>query len=103
MLKGGWIIYSHYLCLKAAAFNLAVKMTFSGGTNLKSHPVEKVTKLCGSPGLMRLGPQIFVNGKKTVDYTEADEKIPKFGIIGLQIHSGKPSEAWYRNIRIRQL
>ena len=36
---------------------------FSGGTNLKSHPVEKVTKLCGSPGLMRLGPQIFVNGK----------------------------------------
>ena len=47
--------------------------------------------------------QIFVNGKKTVDYTETDEAIPKFGIIGLQIHSGKPTEAWYRNIRVRQL
>jgi hypothetical protein len=23
-------------------------------------------------------------------------------VIGLQIHSGKPTEAWYRNIRIRQ-
>ena len=25
------------------------------------------------------------------------------GIIGLQIHSGPPSEAWYRNIRIREI
>ena len=47
--------------------------------------------------------QIFVNGVKTVDYTETDEEIPRFGIIGLQIHSGRPAEAWYRNIRIRQL
>lgn len=47
--------------------------------------------------------QIFVNGEKTVDYTETDDDIPKHGIIGLQIHSGKPSEAWYRNLRIRQL
>ena len=46
--------------------------------------------------------QIFVNGEKTVDYTEDDESIPLHGIIGLQIHSGRPSEAWYRNIRIRQ-
>ncbi len=47
--------------------------------------------------------QIFVNGERTVDYTETDESIPKHGIIGLQIHSGKPTEAWYRNLRIRQL
>jgi hypothetical protein len=47
--------------------------------------------------------QIFVNGEQTVDYTETDAEIPKHGVIGLQIHSGKPSEAWYRNIRIRQL
>jgi hypothetical protein len=47
--------------------------------------------------------QIFVNGQQTVDYTETDPAIEKFGVIGLQIHSGKPSEAWYRNLRIRQL
>jgi hypothetical protein len=47
--------------------------------------------------------QIFINGERTVDYTETDASIPKHGIIGLQIHSGKPTEAWYRNIRIRQL
>jgi hypothetical protein len=46
--------------------------------------------------------QIFVNGVQTVDYTETDESIPKFGVIGLQIHSGKPTEAWYRNVRIQQ-
>ena len=46
--------------------------------------------------------QIFLNGVKTVDYTETDESIPAHGIIGLQIHSGKPAEAWYRNLRIRQ-
>lgn len=47
--------------------------------------------------------QIFVNGHQTVDYTETDENIPRYGVIGLQIHSGKPTEAWYRNIRISQL
>lgn len=47
--------------------------------------------------------QIFVNGERTVDYTEMDDAIPQHGKIGLQIHGGKPTEAWYRNIRIRQL
>lgn len=47
--------------------------------------------------------QIFINGKQTVDYTETDADIPLSGIIGLQIHSGKPAEAWYRNIRIQTL
>lgn len=47
--------------------------------------------------------QIFVNGERTVDYTEMDDAIPQHGKIGLQIHSGKPTEAWYRNIRIRPL
>jgi len=47
--------------------------------------------------------QIFVNGEQTVDYTESDKKIRNYGVIGLQIHSGKPTEAWYRNIRVRQL
>ena len=46
--------------------------------------------------------QVFLNGEKTVDYTETDDDIPAHGIIGLQIHSGPPTEAWYRNIRVRQ-
>ena len=47
--------------------------------------------------------QIFVNGKQTVDYTEKEDGIPQTGIIGLQIHSGPPTECWYRNIQIRSL
>ncbi len=52
-----------------------------------------------------VGPQItmWMNGQKTVDYTEADPAIDRHGIIGLQIHSGAPAEARYRNIRIKQL
>ena len=51
------------------------------------------------------GPRIrlFLNGVLTVDYVEKDAKIPLEGIIGLQIHSGPPTEAWYRNIWIREL
>jgi hypothetical protein len=47
--------------------------------------------------------QIWLNGNLTVDYQEQDEKIVKTGLIGLQIHSGPPTEAWYRNIRIKAL
>jgi hypothetical protein len=47
--------------------------------------------------------QIWVNGLQTVDYSEPDEKVPRRGIIGLQIHGGEPAEASYRNIRIREL
>ena len=51
------------------------------------------------------GPRIrlWLNGELTVDYTDPDEGIARTGIIGLQIHSGPPSEAWYRNIRIVEL
>lgn len=47
--------------------------------------------------------QIFLNGQRTVDYTETDDSISRAGVIGLQIHSGPPTEAWYRNIRILEL
>jgi hypothetical protein len=47
--------------------------------------------------------QIWLNGSLTVEFTEADPKIAKSGVIALQIHSGPPTEAWYRNIRIREL
>lgn len=47
--------------------------------------------------------QLFVNGVKTVDYTEEDAEIPEEGIIAVQIHGGPASEAWYRNITIEEL
>lgn len=47
--------------------------------------------------------QLFLNGHRTVDYREQDPDIPASGVIGLQIHSGPPTEAWYRHPRIRVL
>ncbi len=47
--------------------------------------------------------QLWINGVQTVDYTEEDEKIETTGIIGLQIHGGPPSEAWYKDIQIIDL
>lgn len=47
--------------------------------------------------------QLYLNGRQTVDYTETDETIEQRGLIGLQIHGGPPSEAWYKEIRIREL
>lgn len=45
--------------------------------------------------------ELFVNGHPTIEYTEQAPEIARTGIIGLQIHSGPPTEAWYRNIRIK--
>lgn len=71
---------------------------------------EATEKLVEQGGWNRLrircqGPriQIFLNGQQTVDYTETDDSISRSGVIGLQIHSGPPTEAWYRNIRILEL
>lgn len=47
--------------------------------------------------------ELFINGLKTIDYIEQDEKIEKSGVIAVQIHSGPPSEAWYKDIRIEEL
>lgn len=47
--------------------------------------------------------QLWINGVQTVDYREADASIPRSGIIGLQIHSGPPGEAWYKNIYIEEI
>jgi hypothetical protein len=47
--------------------------------------------------------QIRVNDLLVVDYQEKDADIADSGIIGLQIHSGPPAEASYRNIRIKEL
>jgi len=47
--------------------------------------------------------QIWVNGHKTVDYTEPDKTIPQTGVIGLQIHVGPPGELWYKDITLKPL
>lgn len=47
--------------------------------------------------------QIWVGDLLTVDYTEEDDKIERTGRLALQIHSGPPTEAWYKNIRIKSL
>jgi hypothetical protein len=47
--------------------------------------------------------EIFLNDQLTIRYTETDPEIPRSGMIGLQIHSGPPAEAWYRKIRILAL
>jgi hypothetical protein len=47
--------------------------------------------------------QLSLNGHETVSFEEKDGKIAKTGVIGLQIHSGPPTEALYRNIRIKSL
>ncbi|MEX0793861.1 MAG: DUF1080 domain-containing protein [Pirellulaceae bacterium] len=47
--------------------------------------------------------QIWIGEVQTVDYTEQDDEIARSGIIGLQIHSGAPAEASYRNITLKRL
>ncbi len=47
--------------------------------------------------------QLFLNGLRTVDYIEEDPKIEDYGVIAVQIHSGPPSEAWYKDITIQEL
>jgi hypothetical protein len=47
--------------------------------------------------------ELFLNGVPTVSFIEGDDKIDRTGVIALQIHSGPPTEAWYRNIRIKPL
>ena len=45
----------------------------------------------------------WINGTQAVDYTELDDTIPQFGKIGLQVHGGGKTEAWYKDITIEEL
>lgn len=47
--------------------------------------------------------QLWINGQQTIDYTETDANIDPAGVIAVQIHSGPPSEAWYKEITIQEL
>ena len=46
--------------------------------------------------------RLEINGRETIDYTEPDDSIPQTGVICLQIHSGGPSEAWYKDVVIEK-
>ncbi len=47
--------------------------------------------------------RLWINGQKTLDYTEPDESICRKGLLGLQIHSGPAAEAWFKDIKIKVL
>ncbi len=47
--------------------------------------------------------QLWLNGVQTVDYVEEDPTIDATGVICPQIHSGPPSEAWYRDLSLVEL
>jgi hypothetical protein len=51
------------------------------------------------------GPRVrlWLNGTLTVDYTEADEKIERSGVIALQVHGGAKAKVAYKNITIEEL
>jgi len=44
-----------------------------------------------------------INGVDMIDYTEPDDSLPQYGLIGLQIHGGGPAVASYKDITIEQL
>lgn len=47
--------------------------------------------------------QIWINGLKTIDYTETEVAIPRSGIIGLQIHKDNRSEVSFRRVSLEVL
>jgi putative membrane-bound dehydrogenase domain len=53
---------------------------------------------CEGPRVM-----IFLNGKRTIDYTEREPGIETDGIIALQIHGKCKAEISFRNITIQEL
>ena len=44
-----------------------------------------------------------LNGLQTFDYTEADDSIPQFGAIALQVHGGGQTEVFYKDISVEEL
>lgn len=47
--------------------------------------------------------QSFINSVKMIDYTESDDSIEQYGVIGLQIHGGGKARVQYKDISIKIL
>jgi hypothetical protein len=45
----------------------------------------------------------WINGVAMIDYTEPDERIEQWGLIGLQVHGGGVAEASYKDITVEEL
>jgi hypothetical protein len=45
----------------------------------------------------------LLNGLQTFDYTEADDTIPQFGAIALQVHGGGKTKVFYKDISVDEL
>ena len=45
----------------------------------------------------------FINGKKTVDVTDQDEKGAKEGVLALQMHAGAPMIVEFKDITLKSL
>ncbi|HEY1764051.1 MAG TPA: DUF1080 domain-containing protein, partial [Opitutaceae bacterium] len=80
------------------------------GVNLATAPAEVRNRALrkGSWNDYRIraeGPhiEIWLNGVKTVDYTESDKSVPHHGKLALQIHGGANTMVLYRNIEIEAL
>ena len=77
------------------------------GTDLNVEEVKKNVRADGWNDLVlrcegkRI--RIWINGILSMDYTEQTPGIPQTGFIALQIHQGKPSEVWYKDIEIENL
>ena len=44
-----------------------------------------------------------INGVEMIDYTDADDSLPQFGLIGLQVHGGGPAVASYKDVLVEEL
>jgi hypothetical protein len=38
-----------------------------------------------------------------IDYMEPDDSLPQHGLIGMQIHSGGPAVAYYKDVTVEEL
>jgi hypothetical protein len=47
--------------------------------------------------------QIFLNGERTIDYSETNATIVQGSLIGLQIHGGCKAEISFRNLTIEEI
>jgi hypothetical protein len=47
--------------------------------------------------------EVWLNGYKTVNYIETEQGIAGSGLLGLQVHGGGQTEAWYKDIQLTPL
>ena len=59
---------------------------------------NEYTVRCEGPGV-----KVWLTGTLTVDYTEADDKIERSGVIGLQIHGGAKARVYYKSVTLTEL